>query len=176
MEEIWKDIEGFNGAYMISNFGNIKSLLSNKIIRQQKINSGYLIAHLRFNGNRKAITTHRLVAKAFIQNLENKPQVNHLDGNKENNHINNLEWCTQSENIKHAYDSGIIERTDDWNNKIAESQIGEKNNVSVLTMAKVIQIKKYINNGLSNAEIAEKYNCGSSTIWNIKVGNSWSWV
>jgi len=121
MNEMWKDVVGYEGYYQVSNMGNVKSLdrliphykNSNfkyikvgRLLKQQisKSKSKYKIVGLILNQKRKMKTIHRLVAEAFIPNPENKRTVNHIDGIKENNHIENLEWATYSENNKHAYD------------------------------------------------------------------------
>lgn len=114
-EEIWKDIVGYEGMYMVSNLGNVKSVARivkcnkgkremNGVIRTLRIsNNGYPIVSIR----KSIYTIHRLLAIAFIPNPENKPVVNHKDGNKLNNNVNNLEWCTHSDNIKHAFKMGL---------------------------------------------------------------------
>jgi hypothetical protein len=122
--EIWKDIDGYHGVYMVSNFGNVKSLdrkvnqiLSNGKIRIQSYKGiimkpivskfGYLMIMLN-NGKSKNCSVHRLVAKAFIPNPENKKEVNHKNGVKTDNRVQNLEWCTHSENIHHAHKTGLF--------------------------------------------------------------------
>jgi len=99
MEEIWKDIEGYKGLYQVSNLGRIKSLhgLSERIMKQT-LQKGYLRITLLKNKKQKRFLSHRLVAQAFIPNPENKPQVNHIDEDKENNRVDNLEWVTAKEN------------------------------------------------------------------------------
>jgi hypothetical protein len=106
-KEKWKDVIGFEGLYKVSNLGNVISLITKKPLKANGDNYGYLQVIL-YKGN-KRITgkVHRLVAKAFIDNTENKPQVNHKDGNKKNNNISNLEWMTNKENKRHAIDNGI---------------------------------------------------------------------
>src|SRR3990167_2906059 len=114
MKETWKDILGYEGLYQVSNLGRVKSLSKLKIngqfthITKEKIlininnKTGYLQVNLTRN-TQKVFSVHRLVAQAFIPNPENKPQTNHKDGNKKNNHIDNLEWATVSENGIHSY-------------------------------------------------------------------------
>lgn len=108
-EEIWKEIE-FKG-YFISNFGRLKGR-SGKILKTPiNKNTGYHMVCIRpYKQSRKmkCLKISRLVAKAFVPNPENKPFVNHIDGNKLNNFYKNLEWCTNQENIIHAYKHGLI--------------------------------------------------------------------
>ncbi len=104
IEEVWKDITGFEGKYQISNKGNVKSFCvykSGKILKPAKI-QGYLLADI----SRKKKFIHRLVAIHFIPNPENKPEVNHLDRNRHNNNDWNLEWATPAENCIHAVKTG----------------------------------------------------------------------
>lgn len=111
--EIWKDIEGYENKYQISNLGKVRSLIDNKgneriVIKTTKEqNNGYLYVNLWKNSKMKSKKIHRLVAEAFLDNPQNKPQVNHIDGNKENNCVDNLEWISASDNCKHAYNSGL---------------------------------------------------------------------
>lgn len=116
-EEIWKDISGYEGYYQISNLGNVKRLIrpikSTYRLQKERYLSpittkfGYLIVGLCVNAKSKLILVHRLVAIAFIQNEENKLFVNHKNGIKNDNRVENLEWCTFQENIQHAYDTGL---------------------------------------------------------------------
>lgn len=113
MKEVWKDIEEYEGLYQVSNFGRIKSLNYRrtgkaKILKIAKITKGYYGIILHKKGKYKNFKTHRLVAMAFIPNPDDKPQINHIDGDKSNNCISNLEWATNSENQKHAHVNGLI--------------------------------------------------------------------
>lgn len=100
--EIYKDIPSCIG-YQASNFGNIKSVKDGHVLPQKKNNSGYMTVSISIMGKHFTKTVHRLVAETFLNNFCNKRDVNHKDGNKENNFINNLEWVSHSENIKHSH-------------------------------------------------------------------------
>ena len=103
MQEVFKDIQGYNG-YQVSNLGNVKSLRGIK--RQSVHRDGYLQAALINEQGRKTSYVHRLVALAFIEKVEGKEYVNHINGNKKDNRVENLEWCTKSENSKHSFRIG----------------------------------------------------------------------
>ena len=120
MEEIWKDIEGYEGIYQVSNLGRVRSLdrevpnynaagyvgtkiLRGKILKPCKMaNSGYMEVHLKSNGQGKHGRIHRLVAEAFIPNPDNLPEINHKDEDKTNNRADNLEWCDRQYNINYG--------------------------------------------------------------------------
>lgn len=105
MAEEWKDIEGYEGLYQVSNLGRVRSFKQNKSGHLLKYKSncwGYFQVGLSKNGKQKLFSVHRLVAEAFIPKVENKNIVNHIDCDKSNNHANNLEWCTQKENVRHS--------------------------------------------------------------------------
>lgn len=106
MEKTWKDIKGYEGLYQISNLGNVKSLRKNKILKPFS-NHGYMQVRLYKENNKKDFKIHRLVANAFITNYYCKPEINHIDGNKQNNNVDNLEWCTRKENEQHAVKYGL---------------------------------------------------------------------
>ena len=117
--EIWKEIEGYEGLYEVSNTGKVRSLdryttgnrhrlLKGKELSQRENELGYKFVQLCKDGIPKHARVHRLVAQAFIQNPEKKPYINHIDANPKNNNVDNLEWCTQQENIQHAYKMGCF--------------------------------------------------------------------
>ena len=99
--EIWKDIEGYEGYYQVSNMGRVYSV-KNKMLLKQHLKQGYFECVLYKNGDRKYIQSHRLVAITFIPNPDGLPQVNHKDENKQNNCVSNLEWCTAEYNINYG--------------------------------------------------------------------------
>lgn len=119
-KEIWRDVVGYEGLYQVSNYGNVKSLsrevnngngtyfTKEKILKPMENHKGYLGVELQDKWH----FIHRIVATTFIENPENKPQVNHIDCDKKNNRVENLEWCTNSENQIHAYKNGLNVRSD----------------------------------------------------------------
>ena len=104
MKEVWKNIKEFGSKYQISNLGRVRSYCKNKekILKPLYDKDGYVCFNLYKNGIMTTRKCHRLVADAFIANEYSKPQVNHIDGNKSNNIVSNLEWATRSENVNHS--------------------------------------------------------------------------
>lgn len=140
MEEEWRDIAGYEGLYQVSSLGRVKSLEReyhcgwfNKQKRKQlevilvmyPNRDGYLRCRLCLNGSSKEVYVHRLVAKAFVKNKFNKKEVNHIDGVKSNNSVENLEWATRSENIKHAFSTGLKKNSSAMKSVIC-NETGEK--------------------------------------------------
>ena len=109
--EIFKDISGYEGLYIVSNLGRVVSLEKNNAYKEYlksfELSKGYPRLTLNKNGKGKHFFIHRLVAKAFIPNPENKPQINHINGIKTDYSIDNLEWCTPKENIEHSIRTGL---------------------------------------------------------------------
>jgi hypothetical protein len=104
-EEVWKDINGFEGLYEVSNYGRVRTIKTQLIRSPFFHKKKYLKVTLRRKDHKKHYRIHRLVAQAFIPNPDNKAEVNHKDFNKINNHVNNLEWTTQEENTNHYLQS-----------------------------------------------------------------------
>lgn len=165
--EIWKDIKGYENIYQVSNTGKIKRIEKNKELKQApNKRNGYLYIHLSGNGVNKVIRVHKLVAETFIPNPENKPQVNHIDGDKTNNRVENLEWVTNGENQIHAF-----------KNNLQKGNFEHPN--SKLTLEQVLYIK---NNCIVGSKIygiqtlAKKFNVCNSTIKQIIQGKSYKYV
>ena len=122
--ERWLPVVGFEGFYEVSNFGRVRAV--ERIVvgghgtcnrkaeaKEKKLNvakTGYPVVNLYKDNKYKQIPVHRLVAEAFIPNPNNYPVVNHLDGNKLNNNVSNLEWCTQQRNVLHAFETGLVKK------------------------------------------------------------------
>lgn len=101
MDEVWVDLKGYEDYYQISNYGKIKSKYYDRLRGYILNQAGYCVLQICVKGKRRGLSLHRLVAEHFIPNPDNKPEVNHKDFNKENNHVNNLEWVTAQENTNH---------------------------------------------------------------------------
>lgn len=176
-KEIWKDIKGYEGIYQVSNLGRIKSLERNiktkrynkngltikeKILKPVNNSWGYQVVVLFKNSNRNPQFIHRIVCNNFIENPLNKPEVNHIDGNKKNNNVNNLEWCTSHENGIHAWKIGLL---DDFCRKKC------KENLQKAIEKNKIKVNQYDLNGnfiktwdsAKNAESNLKINCSHIT-------------
>lgn len=157
-------IPGYNKKYLLYEDGQIVSYCKKvPVLRKPHINtSGYLHVRLNCNGKDHSVSIHVLLAQCFIPNYDNLPAVNHIDGNKLNNSLSNLEWCSHSHNMKHAYDKGL---------KLPMA--GEKNCKAKLTneMVKEIIISKEKRRTLS-----DKYAVSLSTIDSIKRRTTWKKV
>lgn len=132
--EVWRDIDGYEEYYQVSNLGRIKSCsrtikgrMLNEKIKKSSINCGYEKILLYKDSKHCGFTVHFLVAKAFIKNLKNKPCVNHINGIKTDNRVENLEWVTYSENNKHAYDTGLRNSNHIKNNKYKRKRVTSTN-------------------------------------------------
>lgn len=142
--EIWKDIKGYEGDYQISNLGRVKSLKYKKerILKYFFDKDGYKNLTLTKNGKAKKKKIHRLVAECFIKNPFNKPDVNHIDLDKSNNNVSNLEWVNKRENMKHA----SLNNDNCRGEGIASSKLTEKD---VIKIRQMYSTKKYTYKDLS---------------------------
>lgn len=173
MKTKWKPIPEFIDFYEVSDTGKVRSLPRNGTIKKAKIlkpdiniTTGYHQVKLCKNGFKKVYKIHRLVAKTFIENPNNKPEVNHKDGKKGNNRVDNLEWCTKSENSIHAV-----------KNHLTNPQTGERCSWSKLTQKQVEEIrKKYKPFEYSLYKLAKEYGVTHMTIYAIILGKSWRYA
>ncbi|BEU14768.1 HNH endonuclease [Bacillus phage CM1] len=166
VQESWKSLKGIvecGDNYEVSTLGNVRNSTTGKQLSPRINNGGYLQLGLRYQGKRKFYVVHRLVALAFIPNPDNKPEVNHKRGKeKTNNRVDNLEWATTAENIKHAFDTGL------------NSTKGEHH--SLLTESDVRTIKEMLRDDKLIDDIAKTYGVNRNIISNIKRGASWSHI
>lgn len=172
MKEIWKNIPDYEGLYQVSNLGNVKSLnygrtKKEKLLKLIVDGKGYLNVNLCKNKIPKKFLVHRLLMLTFNpeQNFEGA-QVNHIDGNTSNTNLDNLEWCTQNHNMKHAYNNGL---------KI--SLKGEKNGKSKLTEIQVRKIRTdYENKCFTKSELAKMFNVKQNAISKIINNKRWNHI
>lgn len=178
MIELWKDIKGYEGMYKISANGDVQSLnrvvesennkngrthmrINGKRLDPTETQTGYLTVVLFKNGKRVRKRVHRLVAQAFISNPENKPQVNHKDGDKKNNNASNLEWVTSGENEKHALENGL-------------KPSGERCGKSKLKLKEVKLIRqRYKKKEISMQKLADEHSVTVQTISAIINRKTW---
>ena len=164
MEE-FKSVEGYEGLYAVSNAGRILGLKRNRFRKLDESNDGYLQVALCKDGDYKVFLVHRLVARAFIPNPNNFPQVNHKDCNKKNNLVDNLEWCTGKQNMKHARMHGRSGNLD--------FGFGEVNPNHKLTKDEVIEIRRKLKDGIAGYKIAQEYGVCDKTVYDISNGKTW---
>ena len=119
MGEIWKDVEGYEGLYQVSNLGRVRSLYTNRQLKKISTSTGYHAVGLYKDGRSKRCSVHRLVAQAFLPNPERKATVNHKNGDKHDNCADNLEWATHEENQRHAVQTGLWVNANHKNNKLS---------------------------------------------------------
>lgn len=162
-KEIYKKVGGY--PYEVSNLDNVRSIKTGRILRQEVDVWGYSRVCLRNGLIKKHLKVHRLIALSFIKNTQNKREVNHKDGNKLNNSISNLEWCTRSENMIHVFRV----------NK-SPTMRGEKNGHAVLTASDVAEIKKLRQTGMYQYEIAKLFGIARTTVNAIVNGYNWKHV
>lgn len=163
MIEEWRDIAGYP-SYQVSNLGRVKSFQQGKtmILQPELTNNGYLRVRLYKDGKAKRFSVHRLVATAFISNPDGKPQVNHRDGHPLNNHVSNLEWATAHENMRHAYETGLVKKTEP----------GESHPSAKLSNEQAAQIRQNPNN-LTGRQLAKKFGVDARTISNLQLGKTY---
>lgn len=176
---MFKDIQGYEGLYWIDHFGNIltknwRNTGKRSMLKPAADTKGYLRVALMKDGILTTHKVHRLVAIHFVPNPNNKPQVNHKDGIKSNNHYTNLEWCTGKENMQHAYNNGLSYKLNPVN-KIPKA--GELNGQSLLTAPQVMEIRNKFKPRLTTRkELAIEYGVTESCIKDIVARKSWKHI
>lgn len=163
LESIWKDIPGYEGYYQINALGNVKRkcrakrrrkhspVLIGKILRTRINNFGYLEIRLSKDGRTSTKFIHKLLGQSFIPNTENKPQINHKNGIKHDNRLENLEWVTNSENMIHAYRTGLLKKVlkpviDNCSN----TEYKSAREASILNGINYFTLKNYLNGSRTN--------------------------
>lgn len=167
--EVWKKIEGFDNYY-ISNLGNVKNISTGKILKQQNDKDNYHVIGLWKNKKGKTFKSHRLVAIHFIPNPYNKPMVNHINGIKNDNKVENLEWCTQSENMNHALKIGLKIPNKGKDCKV--SKLTEEQVIEILKAKKQAGNKKY----WGAKFFCKKFNIKPTCISEIVSGRNWKHI
>lgn len=169
--EIWKRIDDFP-SYAVSDRGRIiiiKKTGYKKVgdIKSTKVDKhGYLVTNFTKDGKIKTKFVHQLVTEAFYRKPKQNLEVNHIDGNRKNNNLNNLEYTTHSQNIKHGYDLGL---------KVGLR--GPRNSWTKLSVNNVREIRKLLNmKELKHREIAQKYGVGRTCIKEIANNRNWAWL
>jgi hypothetical protein len=162
--EIWKKIKSYP-QYEVSNFGNVKSLgnefkRKERLLKKGTLKNGYDIVVLTIDKKQKTKYVHRLVSEYFIENPLNKTDVNHKNGIKTDNRVENLEWNTRKENINHAFENNLKSR-------------GQDRTQSKLTDKQVLEIR---NSNLRNSELSRLYNISKSVISGIQKGRLWKHI
>ena len=160
MKEAWKPVLGYEDLYLISNTGILVTKKTNLVRVLSKDRKGYLYATIYKNNKGKCLKIHRAVAEVFIKNKYNKPQVNHMDCNVQNNNVSNLEWCTPKENSEHMI-------------RLGNSTRGEKMKNSILKERDIIEIRK---SNFTQSELAKIYKVARTTIQAIKNKRTWKYV
>lgn len=172
MEEIWKVVEGYNGVYSVSSFGRIRTktrkcvrsdgtvmTYNGKILKQSDAagrKKGYKLIHFYREDGRDTWQVHRVVATAFIPNPENKPCVNHINGIKDDNRVENLEWSTYAENNAHALETGLKDQTpSSYNSKLTKLDYEARKDI--------IENYKFKVKGFTFVDFAKKYGVDEQT-------------
>jgi DNA-binding XRE family transcriptional regulator len=164
--ENWKPIEGYEGLYEVSDQGRVRNVKRGRLLSACKVTHGYLAYGLSKGGKTRSLLAHRLVAKAFILNPENKPQVNHIDGVKSHNFVSNLEWATAEENLWHAERIGLKPT---YPAKLKKSPESNPNYTASLWHSNLKALRE--DKGLTPEELAEACCVRLSTIASLENGS-----
>lgn len=157
---VWKVIP-FAKRYLVSEYGEVYSTISNKILKTTMVRKYHRVSFLTDDGKDKAFLVHRLVSIVFLDNPSNKPEVNHIDGNPDNNHVSNLEWVTREENQQHAFKNGL------------NTNKGERNGRALMSAEKAVEIYSAMLDGMTTAEASAVFGFNKATIRNIRTKKNW---
>lgn len=163
MIEEFRDIPGYEGLYQVSNTGKIYSLKTNKFLKQRTSVKGYCLISLNIKSKKRNETVHRLVMLSFVG--PSKLHVNHINGIKTDNRLENLEYCTAKENNEHAFRTGLN-----------ISQKGEQHGMSKLKNTDIVEIKKLLKTDLRQVDIARMFNVTRHTVCDIKREKIWKHI
>lgn len=174
----WFPVIGYEGRLEITRCGKVRSverMVRSRYNSQRRmptrelspfvLNSGYPAIQVRFDGKRKNVLLHRMLAEAFIPNPMGKPCINHIDGNKANFNLSNLEWVTHSENIRHALSAGLM--------NAPSSGPGDKSPAAKLTWEQVDHIRALINLGATQASVARRFGISKGAVGFIARNETW---
>jgi len=179
VDEIWKDISGYEGCYQVSNLGRVRScdrytshktgtqFVRGQLLKPWMNDKGYFYVQLHKDSKGKKEKVHRLVAFAFVDGFFEGSQVNHIDGVKINNQASNLEFCTASKNMYHSYSMGL---------QPVRNVKGERHPSAKLTTQDVLAIRERISNGDRRSDIAKDYPVTVDTIHSIAARHIWSHI
>lgn len=160
--EVWKQYK--DTQYAVSTHGRLMNLLTQKLLAGSISRQGYVKFGMWHLAKCTTVAVHRLVAETFLPNPENKPHVNHIDGVKHNNAVLNLEWTTVSENVKHAYATGLaLQGAESPHSKICEADVIEMRRI-------------FANKEMSVAEVARQFGISAAAVSHIKNGETWKSV
>lgn len=175
--ELWKDINGYEGLYQISSLSNLKSLarpvsglnggiylIKEKILKTSPDGWGYLKVSLNINGKSKTRKIHQLVCEAFLTKKDPLHEVNHIDGNKKNNRLTNLEYISRSENIKHAFANGLL---------LPHGKVKDRNSAKYTTKLTETDVVAILKSNQTDKQLASSYNVSIRNINSIKNRKSW---
>jgi hypothetical protein len=180
MTEEWRDVVGWESLYEISSIGRVRSkprhvrrsnstlqFFKGKDLLCYRNSGGYFVVRLSdvTNGRRLTARVHRLVAEAFIPNPESRPEVNHIDSDRTNARLENLEWATRAENGAHGYHHGYV---------TLPHARGSKNNAARLSESAVENIRRLAGEGVSGRSLAKRFSVSPRTIWRILSGETWN--
>lgn len=166
MQEVWKDIVGLEGHYQVSSNARVRNKKTGRILKTQvsKGTQGYEQVRFSVDKVKTTMKVHRIVAVAFVENPLNLPCVNHINSVRDDNRIENLEWCTQKHNVQHSYNSG------------SNSNAGEKHPTAILNLGLVAEMRKLYADGMRIKDIATNYLLKYDTVWQAIKGKNWKGV